>query len=106
MLTINLGFVQYRDFGNAHICLAPLANFTNITAFVHNGYATSLDVSHLQNAANLIFIEISRCTYSIYNLEHLAALPDLLMLGLPWHLMIDVAESGIFGDNVLVTGGG
>ena len=92
-----------------HISLEALQTFTNIRAFMHRGYASSLDVFYLQYAESLIALEVDRGTTYVENVEQLINLPDLKVLLLPFdgpqRQAFRVAESGIFRDNVYIGGG-
>jgi len=104
-LTIDLNLPHHLHHETVHISLELIGHFPNITEFTYTGYTTTLDVYHLHFSENLTEIHISRDTYSISNLDYLAKLPNLNTLLLPWQLMIPAIESGIFHDNVFISGG-
>ena len=82
-LAIGVESARYRDAGTVHVTLEPLRGFVNIVGFIYGGYATTLDISALQNAENLAYINISRDVDEVLNLQGLISLSNLKMLLVP-----------------------
>lgn len=103
-LDMHLVYSHNEHAETVHVSLKPLKEFVNIRAFTYRGYTTSLDLYYLQNARNLIFIDIWRDVYSLQNLEYLTLLEKLEYMRLPVQELGNAIDSGMFGDVVIEMG--